>query len=452
MSADPEQEYFCEGLAEELIDALARLEGLRVAARTSAFQFGGKGHDLGEIGKKLNVKTVLEGSVRKSSNRLRVNAQLINIEDGYHLWSERYDRDMDDVFAVQDEIAQAVTEKLRVRLLGEQGATMVTRPTDNLEAYNLVLRGRHYFARQAGLDKAVECLTRAVAIDPSYARAHAGLGQIQMMRAVLSSAAPRQVMPEAKTAARTALAIDETVSDAHFALAAVLDFYEWNWTDAEREYRRALELNAGDTLARSLYADLLGRIGRAEEALSEVREAVERDPLSVFGHHILTIKLYNAGRFDEAVTQAYANIELEPTSHPFYQGLGWSLSALGRHDEAVAAFRRGRILEPDDLLTPASLCRELGFAGQSDEAHTIVEDLKRRVETGEYVAGTLMSLAYLGIGNHEQAISWLHTAADQRDALLPYLNVWTLFDPLRADPRFQALLHRMNFPKTPAAG
>ena len=231
MSADPEQEYFCEGLAEELIDALARLDGLRVCARMSAFQFGGKGQDLREVGQKLNVKTVLEGSVRKAGNRLRINAQLISTEDGYHLWSERYDRDMDDVFAVQDEIARAVVDKLKVKLLDEADAPLVQRPTDNLEAYNLYLKGRHYFVRVTGaaIEKSFECFTEALAVEPSYVRAQAGMAVVQALRAVMSFAPPHDVMPVAKEMALKALATDETAADAHFALAFVLHWYEWDW-------------------------------------------------------------------------------------------------------------------------------------------------------------------------------------------------------------------------------
>ena len=211
MSADPEQEYFCDGLAEELIDTLAKLEGLRVVARTSAFRFKGDAPDLREVGEKLNVKTVLEGSVRKAGNRLRINAQLINTQDGYHIWSERYDREMDDVFAVQDEIARSVVEKLKVKLLGERQAPVIKRLTDNLEAYNLFLKGRYYWPRATGpaLEKGVECFTRALAVEPAYAQAQAGIGLVQVVRAVLSFAAPHQVMPLAKEAALKALAIDE---------------------------------------------------------------------------------------------------------------------------------------------------------------------------------------------------------------------------------------------------
>ena len=185
MSADPEQEYFCDGLAEELIDALARLEGLHVTARTSAFQFRGKGHDLHEVAQKLGVKTILEGSVRKAGNRLRINAQLIKASDGFHLWSERYDRDMEDIFAVQDEIARAVVQKLKVKLLGARDAPLVKGPNDNLEAYNLYLKGRYHLSRLTSSAKAVECFTQALAIDPGYALAHAGIASAKLQLGLL---------------------------------------------------------------------------------------------------------------------------------------------------------------------------------------------------------------------------------------------------------------------------
>ena len=253
MSADPEQEYFCDGLAEELIDALARLEGLRVVARTSAFQFRGQSPDLRAVGDKLNVKTVLEGSVRKAGNRLRVNAQLINTEDGYHLWSERYDREMIDVFEVQDDIARAVVAKLRVKLLGFADEPLVKRPTDNLEAHDLFMKGRYYASRSTGatLEKALECFTQALAIEPGFAKARAGVAQVQAAKGNLSFARPHDVLPQAKAEALKALEVDELVADAHHALALVFEWYEWNWVEAEREYRRALELDPGDTFARA---------------------------------------------------------------------------------------------------------------------------------------------------------------------------------------------------------
>ena len=241
MSADPEQEYFCEGLAEELIDTLARLENLHVVSRTSAFQFRGKGHDLQQVAKQLKVRTVLEGSVRKAGNRLRVNVQLINAADGYHLWSERYDRDMDDVFAVQDEIARTVVAKLKVELLGVGDAPLVTRPTDNLEAYNLVLKGRYYRVRLTvkAIEKSLQCFTQALAIAPDYAAAHAGVAGAHVVQAMFGGATPHDVMPRAQEAARKALALDDSEAAAHSASALVLHWYDWDWAGAERAFRRA---------------------------------------------------------------------------------------------------------------------------------------------------------------------------------------------------------------------
>ena len=447
MSADLEQEYFCDGLAEELIDALARLDGLRVVARTSAFQFRDKGHDLREVGEKLLVKTVLEGSVRKAGNRLRINAQLISTEDGYHLWSERYDRDMDDVFAVQDEIARAVVEKLRVKLLGAQEAPLVKGSTDNLNAYTLVLQGRHHSTRLE-LEKSLECFTQALAAEPAYAEAHAGIALTHTLRAY-GAAAPQQIMPVAKEAARKALAIDETVADAHFAMALVLEYDEWNWAGAEQEFRRALALNPGDTLARCHYAIMLGMSGRASAAVAEARHAVERDPLSLFNRSVLAFTLYWAGQPDAAMAEARAGIELDRAYHVLHWGLGWALIGLGRYDEAVDTLRQAAALTTGDLFSRAYLGWALGLAGHRQEALSIRTDLERRRSEG-YFSGFLFSLVSVGLGEHTQAISWLLQAAEERDPHAPQLLVHPGFDPLRADPRFQALLRRMHFPE-PAA-
>ena len=450
MSADPEQEYFCEGLAEELIDGLARLENLRVVSRTSAFQFRGKGHDLQEVAEKLKVKTVLEGSVRKAGNRLRVNAQLINAEDGYHLWSERYDRDMDDVFAVQDEIARMVVEKLTVKLFGVADAPLVTRPTDNLEAYNLVLKGRYHAVKvtKSALEKSLECFSQALVLEPAYAQAHAGVATTQALRSMLSFGPPRQLMPAAKEASLKALEIDDTVADAHGALALVLDWYEWDWAGAEREYHRALDLNPGDTFTRILYGVLLVQQGRGQEAESETRAAVERDPLSIINRHNLSLVLYLDRRFDLAMAEARAGMELERNAHLFHMDLGLALAGLNRYDDAIETFEQGTALAPDDLLLQAYLGWALGLAGRKEEALTILSELERR-RSQEYVGSLLSSMVCIGLGDHDQAILWLQRAVEERECWLISLNTLFVFDPLRPDPRFQSILKKMNFPQPP---
>ena len=455
MSADPEQEYFCDGLAEELIDALARLDGLRVVARTSAFQFRGKEIDLREVGEKLKVKTVLEGSVRKAGNRLRINAQLIDTDDGYHLWSERYDRDMDDIFAVQDDLARTVVAKMKVKLLGAEDEPLVRRPTDNLEAYNLVLKGRYHHVRIAGpsLEKGLECFSQALALEPTYAQAHAGIAMSHTVRAVLSLARPHDVMPMAKEAALRGLAIDEAVADGHVALAMVRHWYEWNWLGAEREYRRALELNPGDTDGRAYYAMLLGQLGRVDEAIGEAQQAADRDPLAVNGPHSVAIVKLLAREFDSVVAEARAGIELDPSALLFHHDLGWGLAGLGRYEEALEAFRQTTRLALGDAAHLAYRGWVSGLAGQTQIATEILRDLERR-RSQEYVGGFWLAHVHLGLGlgDYDQAVVWLQDATEERDGALPFLNRMFSFDPLRADPRFKALLRRMNFPETAISG
>ena len=450
MSPGKDQDYFCEGMAEEIINALTTLDGLKVASRTSAFRFKDRSQDIRAIGDALNVKTVLEGSVRTAGKRLRVMAQLVNIADGYHLWSERYDREMEDVFAVQDDIASAVVERLKGKLLRAVDAPLVKRSTDNLEAYNLYLQGRYYHRKVTGpsLDKGIERYTEALALEPAYAQAQAGIAWVQALRAPMSlGAAPHVIMPEAKESALKALRLDETVADAHAALAFILHYYEWDWASAEREYRRALELNPGDADARSQYAVMLGQLGRADESGTEARTAVEADPLSPMSRLVLVVSLTMARRFDAAIAEAQVAIELDPGIPLLHQCLAWGLAGLGRYDEAVEACRQATILAPGEPHPQANLGWACGLAGRGQEALTILTDLERR-RRHEYIGGYLLAWASVGLGDDDRAISWLEQAVEDGDGLVPYLNTIFFFDPLRADSRFQALLRRMNFPET----
>ena len=405
-------------------------------------------NDLGEVGRKLKVKTVLEGSVRRSGQRLRVNAQLINAEDGYHLWSERYDRTMDDVFEVQDEIAQSVVDKLRVKLLGGAGTQLVKRPTDNLAAYTLYLKGRHYVTQLTGpaLEKSLECFRQALEEEPDYAQAHAGVAFAETFRAGLSHVHPQRVIPAAKEAALRALSLDETTADAHVALATIVGLCEWDWAAAELKFRRALQLSPADSLARSLYADLLGRVGRTDLAVAEARRAVESDPLSSLSRYWLALILIMARKFDAAIAEAHTGIELDSNFHSLHNVLGWASAGLGRRDAAVEAFTQATVIAPGDTHSRGHLAWALGCAGHRAEALQLLTELEQQ-RSEEYVTGFVMAMANLGIGDHDAAIDWLERAADERDVLVTYLT-WFPMDPLRADPRFQALLKKMNFPTT----
>ena len=452
MSPEKDQDYFCEGMAEEIINTLTALDGLHVASRTSAFLAKAKNFDIAEIGTRLKVGAVLEGSVRKAGNRLRVTAQLIKVSDGYHLWSERYDREMDDVFAVQDEIAQSVTDALQVALLGgEQGARLVRRPIANLDAYNAYLRGRHHYARWTGpdLEKSLRYFSEALALEPSYAQAHAGLAVTQAMRGVLSLVAPQQVLPIAKEHAQQALNANESLSEAHLALAVVLDYQEWDWRAAEREYRRALDLDPGNALARGYLASLLARLGQTESAIAEARAATQSDPLGLQPRHLLSISYCMARRFEETMATSRGTLDVDPTYWVAQVELGWALAFLGKFGEAIEALEHATSLSENHPISRGYLSWVLGLAGRTEEARRMYNALEEQRSHG-YFSAFLMAHASLGLGEHDKAISWLEQGAAERDGLLPFINVWPAFDPLRADPRFQALLQKMNFPTAKA--
>ena len=409
MSPDNDQEYFCDGLSEELIDAFAKLDGLSVVARTSAFQFRGKGHDLREVGEKLKVKTVLEGSVRKAGNRLRVNVQLINAADGYHLWSERFDRTLEDVFEVQDEIARSVVEKLKVKLLGARGAPLVQGPTDNLEAYNLWLRGRHYAQRLTSPTESLECYTQAVAIAPGYAKAHAGVARANAQLAILGWASPREVMPTARDAARRALALDDAEAEAHSALALVLRFYDWDWAGAARGYLRALELSPGDARTHSIYADMLACLGRADEAIVEARHAVELDPMSALSRRWLSVILLMLRQFDAARDEARRTVDLDPTYVPGYWDLAFVAVATGDLQGAVSTLRQVRQPARDDLHTEGMLGWACGLVSEREAALEILDHLKQLHERSRQVSFWAAAVC-MGLEERDQALGWLDSA------------------------------------------
>jgi serine/threonine protein kinase len=340
LSGDKENEYFSDGLAEDILNALVKVPGLRVTARTSTLAFVGKGQDIRSISQALNVEHILEGSVRKLGNRLRVTAQLIKASDGYHLWSERYDREMTDVFAIQDEISQAIVETLKLKLSGQP---LLNRPTADLEAYNLYLRGRHLSARlnPESVRVAREYFERALARDPKYALAYAGVGYLLFIEAVWGQSAPSGALPDAKRALQKALELDDSLAVAHAYLGSVLGYLDYDWTGAEREMKRALELGPTVAEVHFCYAmHFLQPLGRLREAEIEFKRAAELDPL----YHLAVIGLAeNAYRRDDpdaAITLAKRALELDPTYYFSHWMLGLAYFLKGRVEEAVDAVER----------------------------------------------------------------------------------------------------------------
>ena len=397
MSQEKDQDYFCEGLAEELIDALARLEGLRVVARTSAFQFRGKGHDLREVGEKLNVKTVLEGSVRKAGNRLRINVQLINTEDGYHLWSERYDRDIDDIFAVQDEIARSVVARLRIKLLSGSEGPLVRRPTESLEAYACYMQGRHHRFTRYNLPQAVECFEEAVQHDPAYAAAWAGLADTAVAGGIMLVWPPADASIRARSAVERALALDDGLSEAHAALARIRCWFDWHWADAEREFRRAIELNPASVVAYSSYAGFLGHMGRTNEALAQVERARALDPLSAHASFQAGYVHLVGRQYEEAIVTLRQALDLEPSSTMAVLHLSMSYQACARYEEAVTHLHKVSAVTARQPFHLGTLGMALALAGQEDEARRVATELRDRSQR-EYVSPYAFALIHVGRG------------------------------------------------------
>ncbi len=443
MSPERDQEYFCDGIAEEILNGLARIEGLHVASRTSAFRYKGQAIDIGEIGRQLKVDTLLEGSVRKSGDRLRITAQLINVADGFHLWSERYDRTVEDVFAIQDEISQAVVAKLRVQLVGEQ--PLIQRRAANVEAYNLNLKGRHWgnkFTGQ-GWRKAIECFERAIIEDPNYASPHAGLAVAYTYLAIHGWARPREVMPSAKTFALKALELDQTLAEAHFALAYVREFYEWDWQGAESEYQRAIELSPKDALSRIWHADLLVYTGRADAAFAEAHRAWELEPVSEEVNRMMVYISFVTGRYDEAVAHGQKAVELYPHGAGAHNLLGFAYAHKGQYQEAIRSLQEASTLAGGDPLFTWGLGYVYALQGRRSEAVAIVERLEPP-RSKSYFSPTLIAGLYGALGELDRAFQFLETAYEERDGFLVTIGADPTYGSLRADPRCQAMLKKIN--------
>jgi serine/threonine-protein kinase len=447
MSPDRTQEYFAEGMAEEIIHALARIEGVRVVARTSSFAVKGKGLDVREIGRVLNVGTVLEGSVRSSGSRLRITAQLITVDDGFHLWSERYDREAGDVFAIQDGITAAIVDRLAVALHLSERAALRERAPVNPEAYALYLKGRYFHHRMAAdtVEPALRCFGEAVAKDPTFARAHAGIAAVWGDLAAFNLAPPAVAWPKAREAAERALALDRDVPDALLAVAGMALWYEWDWTAAEAGNARALALNPGDALARGRHAWFLLNRRRFDECGAAIRQALASDPLSplLYG---FAVGLHAAcGRGDEALADFRRAVELAPNFGLPYFHAAVAYTSLGRLDEAAdvveAGMRQGLTIFWADCILGIVRAKQ----GRRDEAAAI---LARMTEQHRRLDVSCASIAWVAasLGDFDTAFTWLDRGYEDRDGLMAWVHVYTdIFVPaLARDPRFHALLERMR--------
>jgi TolB-like protein/Tfp pilus assembly protein PilF len=442
MSAEKEDEYFSDGLSEEIINALTKVPGMRVIARTSAFRFRGE-QDRRKIAEALKVGTVLEGSVRKAGNQLRITAQLIDVGDDSYIWSERYDREITDVFAIQDEISAAIVGQLKVSLGGHPAAQ---HPVPNLAAYEAVLQGRHHWYRftPAGLAKALECFERAVAIDPQYAEAHVGIAHCYVQLAGLSLAEPGKVLPKAKAAAARAIEVDETLATAYSALAQVVLWFEHSWSEAGRHFRRALALAPGRALVHIAYGALYLRpLGRIEEALAEIDRALEQDPLSPLFRTERGVTLLYGKRHGEAAESFQRALDIDSGFVLALDGLALVRAYQQRFEEALGLANHGiqihgRRSRPLTLLGIVN-----ALAGHSGEARCVLDELLE-LSSRDYVPAGRVAAIYSALGEKDAAFEWAEIAVEQRDPTILWVRTSPIFNSLRGDPRFTTLLRQVN--------
>jgi len=444
MSDDAENEYFSDGMTEEIINALTQLKDLRVAARTSSFAFKGTSPDLLEVRRRLRVASVLEGSVRKAGDRLRITAQLIDASSGYHLWSERYDRKLEDVFAIQDEIATAIADKLQVTLGTGVREPLVRPPTENLEAYDLYLRGR-FLVNQGGEDAltGLEYFQQALATDPHYALAYAGIAEAYHWLGGTGIFRPKDVLPKAREAARRALELDEALAEAYFQLGLWAWSYDFDWANAEKHLLRALELNPDLPQLHSLYGFFLASMERFEESLSSLQRGVQLDPLSQIAHTWLGQVQSWLGHFPDAIDRLRTALELNPTSWHANHMLGMAYRINSNYSEAAEALQTAITLAGRHPWSVMELGLTYVASGNRPQAEALFDELSSRWNR-EYVPPTTLSFLSAALGRTDEAFEWLERAYDERDMLMTWLKLLPHFDPLRDDPRFTSMLKTME--------
>jgi eukaryotic-like serine/threonine-protein kinase len=447
LSPDPENEFFADGMTDELINALAKVEGLHVVSRTTAFAFKGTTTDVRTIGSRLSVGAVLEGSVRRAGRRLRLTAQLVDVSTGFHLWSETFDRELEDVFAIQDEVSRAIVATLQVRLLGSSQSTLVRPATTDLEAYTLYLKGRQLWNRRSVPDllRSVDLLEQALARDPNYALAHAGLADSHALLGFYCIRRPVEAFGAAKRSALRAREIEPALAEARPALAYVAMYHDWDWDAAEREFRDALRLNPGYATAHQWYGNFQSILGRVDGALASFQRGVALDPLGAIRHAALGWGYYFARQYESALDQCRRAVEIDPELPVAHHWLALVSEELGDWDQAEVAMQRAAALSGRDGGSLASLATMAARRGREAEARALLAELEQLRRTA-YVSAYDVATTHAALGEIATALDWLERAYDERTHRMAFLRVDPRIDRLRGQPRFAALLERMAFP------
>jgi TolB-like protein/Tfp pilus assembly protein PilF len=450
LSNDPEQKYFSDGVAEEILSALSNLPDLKVAGRTSSFQFNSKDNNLKEVGEKLGVSTVLEGSVRKQGNRLRVMVQLVNVEDGFHLWSEKYDRTLDDVFAIQDEIAQAVTEKMKVTLQEKGRGRTAKSYTQNTAAYELYLKGRFYINRRgAGILAGIRYCQQALELDPTFALAHAGYADGMLLTAFYGLMPPSQTMAKAREAAETAIELDPALCEPYCSLGFYYACSEWNWEEARKNFLKSIERNPQYAQVHAWYGMtyLAWVKGDYEQAEEQGRTTIKLDPLNPNSYSAYSVILHAAGKYQESLAACQAGLELDINSYLCHLYQGNSLVGLRQYEPALEAYEKA--LNVSSRHPFALNVKVITYCkmGDLERARQVMQEVKERASR-EYVGSAFIGLSEAYLGDLDAAFRYLDKAYHDRESvLLTFRKELWVPGFLRADPRFQRIMDMMAFPE-----
>jgi TolB-like protein/Tfp pilus assembly protein PilF len=447
-STDPDAEYLSDGIPETLIGQLSQIPRLKVMARSTVFRYKGANVDPQKVGRELNVRAVLTGKVLQRGEMLTISMELMDVRDGSQLWGKQYNRKLADTLAVQEDIAREVTDKLRLRLASVEERRLTAHVTENVEAYQLYLKGRYHWNKRTpdGIQKAIESFQQAIEKDPGYALAYAGLADCYHVPA--NPLPPRKKMPLAKAASMKALQLDDTLVEAHTSLARVLFVYDWDWPAAEKEFKRAIELNSRYAPAHQWYGGYLTATGRFREADAEKKRALELEPLSLVINFEVGLASYFSRNYNQAIDQFQKTLELDANFPPPHTFLAAAYEQKGMLKEATTAFQKAITITQGPARTQATA--GLGYvyavSGRKAEARKILAELQSLSEH-RYVPATDTALIYAGLGDKDKAFAWLDKAYEEHSFSLSNLKVEPRFDPLRSDPRFADLLRSIGFPQ-----
>jgi adenylate cyclase len=448
-SEDKANAYFAEGVQDEILTRLSKIADLKVTSRTSTQHYKSAPKNLAEIAKQLGVAHILEGSVQRSGDAVRVNVQLIKAANDSQVWAETFDRKLTDIFSVESDVAKAIADQLRAHITRQEEQVIAAKPTKNIEAYDAYLRGRYFWNKRTsdGIKHAIEHFQQSVERDPDFALGHAGLADSYIALTFYNFAAPHETMPKAKESAIKALALDDTLAEAHASLAHILMNYDWNWSAAEKEFKRSIELTPDYATGHQWYAiHYLTATGRFEEAVQEMKKALELEPASLVMNTFMGATLYYAGRYDEAIDQCRRTIEMDPNFAVAHWHLGLAYEQKQALDAATEEFKKAISLSGGSPLMQAALVRAYAKSQKKHEANEMLNELNE-LSKQQYVSAYEVATIYVALGNNEQAFQLLEEGYAEHSFHLVYLNVSPQFKPVRSDRRFQDLVQRIGLPR-----